>query len=376
MFKYKYLILFTYILFSAVFTDKLIAQTVDLTSVDAFINIASTLKEGKKVSAEQWNSFNNSTCYNKYLTRKNQFIINNIKSSLSIAFNNNKLADRDSILNITQQQMNNNPALMFKKGLLTNYLNVNNNYESIKAFRNSYNFNTLIIKSKERLSSFLGEPLDTTIKLKPIYFLFITADGKNNNDALYIDFNLIYRKSEEQRIDFIAHEYFHNYREYFENNDFNHKCDLNYSLDMIQNEGIADLIDKSRGYKWYFKENGESAEMINIWVDLYRNAENDLKRLNNLIVSYSKNQIAKPEMVDKLISILRYNGHHIGFFMANNITEAGYRDKMLKTFYNPYQFYALYNKAAKKQNLFKFSNEFITYLKEITEEHYDNSPKN
>lgn len=60
--------------------------------------------------------------------------------------------------------------------------------------------------------------------------------------------------TEQQRIDFLSHEYFHNYRRYFENHDLNYKCYLNFMLDMIQNEGIADQIDKSLGYEKYYSE--------------------------------------------------------------------------------------------------------------------------
>ena len=42
------------------------------------------------------------------------------------------------------------------------------------------------------------------------------------DDALVIDFNLIYKMTEEQRINFLAHEFFHVYRGHFENHEFNY----------------------------------------------------------------------------------------------------------------------------------------------------------
>ena len=258
--------------------------------------------------------------------------------------------------------------MMFKKNILINYLSINSNYESIKSFRENYDFDELIKKSMQRLSSFLGQSLDSTIKFKPVYFLFITADGKNNKEALYIDLNYIYKKTEQQRIDFLAHEFFHNYREYFENHDFNYKSDLNYILDMVQNEGIADLIDKSEGYKSYFTENGELTELGEIFIDLFNNAQNDIERLQNLVIKYSNSKISETKMIDGLMEIVKYNGHPIGLYMATQIVRAGYQVQMLKTFYDPYKFYSLYNKAAKEQKLFQFNNEFMVYLKKITTE--------
>ncbi len=356
------------ILFSSI--NISIAQTVDLTSVDEFFKVTSTLKKGNEISAAQWKDFDSSSCYKTYAKRKDKTVINIIKNSINIVFGNGRIAEKDSILSITKEEMNKNPMLMNKKLLLTNYIDINNNYEPIKSFRENYDFNALVVKTKQRLSSFLGITIDSTTKFKPLYFLFLIADGKNNEDAIYVDFNLIYKKTEEQRINFLAHEFFHNYRENFENHDFNYKSDLNHCIDLIQNEGIADLIDKSEGYEKYFDEVGELPEMVEIWVNLYNQAQADLERFHNVILKYAKEEISEKEMVDKILEIVRFNGHPIGFFMANHIVKAGYKNEMLKTFYNPYEFYSLYNKAAKEENLFQLSNEFMDYLKGLTKEHY------
>ena len=304
------------------------------------------------------------------MKRQDQFVINTIKNSINIVFGNDSLSEKDSILSTTKVEMEKNPKMMFKKNILINYLSVRDNYDSIKSFRENYNFNLLVEKSKQRLSSFLGQPLDSTIKLKPVYFLFITADGKNNKQALYVDFNLLYKKTEEQRIDFLAHEFFHNYREYFENHDFNYKNDLNYMLDMIQNEGIADLIDKHEGYKKYFTKNGELTETGEIFVSLYNQAQNDLEKLHNLIIKYSRDKTTENEMIEEMLKVYKFNGHAIGFYMANQIVKAGYRKKMIKTFYNPYEFYKLYNLAAIENETFQLSDEFMNYVKKITKKYY------
>jgi len=180
-----------------------IAQIVDLTSVDEFFKVTSILKEGKEISEEQWKDFDSSSGYKEFAEKKDKTLINTIKTSINIVFGNV----------------------------------------------------TIVEKAKQRLSSFLGKPIDSTTEFKPVYFLFIIADGKAKEDALYIDFNLIYKKTEEQRVNFLAHEFFHNYREKYENHDFNYKNDFNHCIDFIQNEGIADLIDKSEGYEKYFTEN-------------------------------------------------------------------------------------------------------------------------
>jgi len=358
------------ILFLYANINLLSAQSIDLSSVDEFFNITTRLREGKNVSEEQWRNFDSSMVYKVYVNREDKTVINTVKSSIDIAFGKDIMNMKDSILNISQEQMDNNKLLMFKKLVLSNYLDINKNYDAIKEFRETYDFNALIEKSKQRLSTFLNKPIDTTVVFSPVYFFFINADGKTKENVIYIDLNLVYKITEEQRIDFFAHEFFHNYRENFENHDFNYKSDLNSAIDLISNEGIADLIDKTDGYKKYYTDMIGLPDMVELMVKLYNQADKDLERLQNSIIKYSKNEITEDEMVDDIIDIVKINGHPIGFFMANQIVKAGYKDEMINEFYNPYKFYYLYNKAAKKNNVFQFSNEFMAYLRSITKDYY------
>ena len=249
---------------------NLFAQTVDLTSVDEFFKVTSALRGGNEVSADQWKAFEMSSGYRDYSEREDQTYIRTIKESVNIVFGTGNPAVRDSILKIQlEESIGENTLKLLSKLILINYIDVDSHFSEIKSFRETYNFNHLVVKAKQRLSSFLGIQLDSTIAFKPINFYFVLADGAAKADALYIDFNLIYKQTEEQRINFIAHEYFHDLREKYENHEFNYKCDLNRVIDNIQNEGIADLIDKSDGYEKYFTNVGETPEMIEIWVNLY-----------------------------------------------------------------------------------------------------------
>jgi len=348
----------------------LIAQTVDLSSVDEFFKVTSILKAGKSVTNEQWDSFDNSAAYRKDALREDKTFIKIIKSSINIAYIKDSLIKRENLLSITPEEMIESTTMLLEKRILINYLEVDKHYDSILAFRQTYDFNALIDKAIQRLSSFVGIQIDSTTKLKPVYLFFVDADGGVRDDALYIDFNLLYKLTEKQRVNFLAHEYFHDFREKFENHDFNYKCDLYYMLDMIQNEGIADRIDKSEGYEKYFSDVGESDEMVEIWVNLYNHAQRDLERFHDLTIKYSKGEISETEMIDELIEIVKFNGHHIGFYMANQIMDAGYKSEMLDTFYNPYRFYVLYNKSAKLLTLFQLSDEFMDYLRSITKGYY------
>lgn len=346
------------------------AQTTDLTSVDEFLKVISSLKEGIIISDELWTDFDNSTGYKKYVYLENKFVINTIKASINMAFGNSELAKKDSVLSISKEEMAENRKLMFQKRILTNYLDMKENFDSIKSFRKNYDFEAFVERSKQRLFSFLGKPIDTSFRFKSVYFNCMDADGYNAEEAIYLDFNLIYRMTEKQRINFLAHEFFHNYREKYENHDFNHKCDLNFGIDMIQNEGIADMIDKTEGYKQYYTYVMKEPDLAEVTVRLHNQAPEDLEKLQNVILKYSKNEISENEIIDEWIEIAKFNGHAIGFFMANQIEKAGYENEMLETFYKPYEFFVLYNRAAKELNIFQLNDEFMDYLRSITKEYY------
>ena len=63
-------------------------------------------------------------------------------------------------------------------------------------------------------------------------------------------------------------------------------------------EGIADQIDKAIGYEKYYSEVIRSIELSEIMINLYNQAEDDLKKLQNIIVSYSKGEISENDMID------------------------------------------------------------------------------
>lgn len=340
------------------------AQTVDLSSVDAFFDITTTLKLGEDVSNEQWEKFDNSTVYKQFANSDDKFLIGTIKKSMFVVFENTVVntSHIDSILSISKEEMKEDKKLLLKKLIVENYIDLNENYSNVQSFRDGYNFESIINAARYKLSTFLGHSIDSIIDLKPLHFFVLSADAKAGANAIIIDLNLFYKLTEKQRIELVAHEYFHDYRKRFENHDFNYKCDLNYTIDMIQNEGIADMIDKTEGYREYYLSEIWKSDLSPIMIQLYDSAEKDLERLHELILKYESNSITEAQMVDELLKFVKFNGHPIGFYMANQIVQAGYEKQMVSSFYNPFEFYRLYNESAKKNDLFVMSDKFMNFV--------------
>ena len=306
---------------------------------------------GKEVYEEQWLEFENSTAYS---ILDNQ-IVDIAKTSMQSVFG---ISNNKENIKINNQ---------LEKLIIANYEDVKDNYSDIKAFRDNYDFESLISKAKLRLQSFLGlDMMDSSAISKPVYFFFLN-DAANKKVAIVADLNLIYQMNEEQRINIIAHEFFHIYRTHFENHDFNYANDINFALDMIANEGIANQIDKSdMDYNQYFNTIIKSHELAEEFTELYNKAEKDIEYLQTIIIQYSKGQIDSNACVEKLLEIYKYNGHALGFYMSNQIVEAGFKDEMIKEFHNPYEFYRLYDLALRKNKRASLDEDFLNFLKEAT----------
>ena len=331
------------------------AQNVDLSSVDEFFKITDKLKNGEEISDNDWNNFEKSKAYAIFT---NKYIIDIAKLSIQIVFGS---------YNINTDNSNN----LLKTLVLANYEEINYNYSSLKTFRDNYDFESLIYNAKSRLQSFLMCELDSSVEWKPVYFLFLSKDGQDRDSAIVIDLNLIYKMTEQQRIDFIAHEFFHVYRAHFEHHEFNYANDINFAIDMIANEGIADQIDKyNMDYEQYYSTVIGSQELKDEFINLYENAEKDIEYLQDIIVQYSKNQIDKETCIDKLLEIYKYNGHALGFYMSNQIIMAGLKDEMIKEFHNPYEFFRLYSLTLPKDEKASLNDDFLLFLKAETEQYY------
>ena len=329
------------------------AQNVDLSSVDEFFKITYKLKNGEEISDNDWNNFEKSKAYAIFT---NKYIIDIAKLSIRNVFGS---------CNINIDNSNN----LLKTLVLANYEEINYNYSSLKTFRDNYDFESLIYNAKSRLQSFLMCELDSSVEWKPVYFLFLSKDGQDRDSAIVIDLNLIYKMTEEERINFLAHEFFHVYRAHFEHHEFNYANDINFAIDMIANEGIADQIDKyNMDYEQYYSTVIGSQELKDEFINLYENAEKDIEYLQDIIVQYSKSQIDKETCIDKLLEIYKYNGHALGFYMSNQIIMAGLKDEMIKEFYKPYEFYRLYSLALYKNKGISLNDDFLGFLKEATGE--------
>lgn len=339
---------------------------IDLSSVDKFFEIADKISLNKDISEDDWNDLSITVGYR---SRFAHYEI--IPEMLMVAFSGNQQIKRDSILNLSWENTQ-DFILRLTQITLINFLDIKEHQKELKLFRKTYDFDAIKKISIDRLKSFIVHPVvDTLIDFPQIALLCQEPDAQyniiNGLPAIILDFNLFYKQTEEERVNFLAHEMFHSYRDNFRakfvNNDINSY--LFWELNKLQNEGIADLIDKTEDMIKSFGLEGVPQEFIDLFVSTYNNTPQILNDLDDITRSFINKEISEEQFNEKVDGFFLSNGHANGYYMAKLIRKAGLMDEMLKTFYLPVEFLKLYNKAAKKEQTYIFSDEFIKFVENL-----------
>lgn len=338
-------------------------QLIDLSSVDCFFEMKHKISLGKIVNEKDWDSLFETSGYKISATSSMRRSI--IEEMMITAYDKKYNTRKDSILNISVEENIKNPYALLSQMTLLNYIDYSENEKELKFFRHNYDFLSIPKFAAERLKNFLINPVDSLIDIPKINFLCYEPDAQSKEKGIVCDFNLFYKETEEERINFIAHESFHKYRRKFIDKEIiNSDCVLK-EIDKLQDEGIADLIDKKENIAESISNKGIPEPFIKQYLDAHKNTPEILKEFDNIIVSYLKNEINKEELESKVNNFFLSGGHPNGYYMSRLIEKAGFKDEMLKSFYSPTEFIKIYNKAAQKENEYVFSKEFITYLESL-----------
>jgi len=340
---------------------------IDFSSVDEFFKLTNKLETGIEPTNEEWTQLLDTHGYYCATEANSPLVKKVVRRMMNAAFNPNYKMLRDSISSLSNEEIMNNSEFFLSKRVLENYLDMKNHLWELKKFRDSAIFQTIKSDSKERLKTFLINPVDSLIKVPSINILCFDADGFSTEDGIILDLNLMYKLSYAGTVNFLAHEMFHTYRRNFVNQNFTYGLsEFTDQLNHLQDEGIADLIDK--------KENAwESPSMIagmpkpflNKYAETYKNTPRILARLDSITCSFLDNKITKEQFADEMKNFFFLSGHPNGYYMSKLIKNAGFESDLKKTFYNPVAFIQLYNKVAKKRGEYVFSKKFMDYIEKM-----------
>lgn len=338
-------------------------QEIDLSSVDSFFIIKDKISSGKAINESDWADLFNTKGYK--ISARSSARKDIIREMMLLAYDEELKAKKDSILNISIEENIKKPYDLLRQMTLFNFIDYSKNDKKIKAFRNEYDFISIPKLSAKRLKSFLINPIDSLISSPSINFLCYEPDAQSKGDDIVCDFNLFFKQAQAERINFIAHETFHKYRCNFVNSSLFKSNVLLQEIDKLQDEGIADLIDKKENLLESLSGKGLPELFIKQYIEAYKNTPKILQEFDSLVNSCLNKQISNEQLESKLNNFFLSGGHPNGYYMARLIEKAGLRKEMLNKFYSPVDFIKIYNQAAQKGGGYVFSNELIAYLETL-----------
>jgi len=210
----------------------------------------------------------------------------------------------------------------------------------------------------------------------PASFILFAKDARGGYGRLIFDILYALERGDEF-IPLFAHEAFHYYRgkspSYDEGNVLVTHEYILMAIDMIQNEGMADQIDKvttlfEGGSRFgtdyaerYRKNMAETPRILSILDDC-------LCRLTDDNPDYS-------QIGSDMISAVPMSGHPTGYFMTQAILKSMRKEELIRMYNNPFAFFYLYNiTALRDTSLPRLSNGAILGLHEM-EKKYVSQPE-
>lgn len=353
------------LIFGQTESDKAV---IGLESVDQFLKIADKLSAGNMPSEEEWQALFNTQGYkisNSYPGRED--IVRNIAI---ITFAPGHKAEQDSVLSISLLDTSKTVLERISKLTISNYLDMKKNMKALKKFRKSYDFNSIAPLASKKLKGFLPNPVDSLITFpKSVYMICSEADSRVKPGGMLIDFNSYYmHELHNANVKLMAHEMFHVYRENFENADFRNSNYMIWHLDQLQNEGIADQIDK-KGTIEEVAENlmktGGTEDFAKKYINSYYKTPKMLKASDSLTVLLANNKITEEKFNKEMDDFFPFGGHPNSYYMTELIKKAGLWGEVMENFYSPIEFIKIYNRAAKQYDEYVFSKESIDFLESI-----------
>jgi hypothetical protein len=170
----------------------------------------------------------------------------------------------------------------------------------------------------------------------------------------------------------MAHESFHLYRNRRQEIELPEEDHPDYpvlwTLDQIENEGIGDLINR----KTLYYGNGclSNTERASALRKEQQGQPANLRIMDAFLSEMADDPDLMKGLGRQLQRFIPQSGHPTGFFMANLIEEELGTESLVEVVRNPFDFFALYNEAARHNGTAPvFSTKAMTFLRSLEQKH-------
>lgn len=325
----------------------------NFTAIDEFWKLVNLLKKDQPLTDELWNKFYSIEANKEYASKNiSDDDLFQYKNSLEIVF-------RPSYKNLLQEEINAKNEWVIKTNRYREY------EEELKEY-------CKILKSKDYASLMheqayrqLPTSMQQPCKDLKIYIIPIGADAAAHDTTIYLSLHILYFFDKHNEAAIAGHELHHVLREDFKSKkpiEEKHEGVI-YFLESIQNEGVADLIDK----KIVIDHNDQLPSELQWKSALIMHNEDVIQKIDQMLknahLSNDTNTISEDDVRNL---IMHTSGHVPGFYMATIITKQLYHTEMIENISNPFHFFKLYNTAAIKETTApQFSIESIKYIEQL-----------
>ncbi|MCC8019796.1 MAG: hypothetical protein LIO85_08500 [Rikenellaceae bacterium] len=337
--------------------------SLDLSSVDAFYETVALIKSGEVPTPEQWDALYKTKGYGVFLNTEE--LRRAHRDAMLLTFDPSRTGQRDSMLALTGGEVYTSQYNYTTRMTLENFMDMQDHWDELAEFREGYDFTPFYPEAVARLAQFLAVPESEVEGVADISLLCYEYDAHSRGDNITMDFNMFFRQTPEENTGFMAHEMFHSYRNRIQGEEYRewlYSDAFLFAIDRAADEGIADLIDKPDDVPAYFRSKGFAEVLVEIYETAYPATPDLLARLDSLTTAHADDALSAEDFQNALRGYFVMGGHPNGLYMARVVERAGLRDELISGFTSPFEFFRIYNRAAKGAGEYVFSDTFLRYL--------------
>lgn len=324
----------------------------DFSGYRQFLNIKETLEQDHEPTTTQWEELFNTPGY-KILTKsefKKEFFVENFM----IAYKPSNSEKLNHLLQTSGKQSR----------FLKHALYVKKNLNKIsKHLHDLHTSSRLKIETEKLLSEHLPSNIIKNAQNPTVAFVIFANDARGYTPVVVdIAFSMGYKNYLPY---LLAHEFHHFYRNQYATLQLPNEDAADYNLLWVMNqihlEGMADQIDKEAillSESALMKDSKRAKQ----FQQQLKNAPQLMRQMDSLLIEINNAGNRYGILSEEVRTLLPQSGHILGFYMANQIRKQFGKGKLMEEIGNPFHFFRLYQKAAKRV---KFSSQSMQLLEKL-----------
>lgn len=313
---------------------------IDLSGIQAFWHVADILAAGQDPVASDWDRMFDSPGYEMLADRYP--LKYPIRMSMKLTFDPRRAEERRDVESST---------VWMRPRMIRHLKRVNAQREALHAFHEQLTVDDSLITDAMRILRPHLPPGAMEARYPPLVsFVIFLDDGYASPDVVAIDLLMAKSIGRASLTRFIAHELFHAYRSAIalptDQRGSGYMAMLVGALEQLENEGIADQIDKPE----LLAAHPESGTLLGDYADDYRTeyseAPTDIAAIGRLLARIEQRRRFSPNLVRQVQRTIPMGGHPTGAYMADVIAEQNGRTALHASVGNVFAFFRAYQDAA------------------------------